>query len=568
MATNVPLERYKLDRSEQFDREKMAQSARQQDKKLAFAEKSAQKKMDRSERQAAGMMAYKGYKGTAGHIADGLDKHAAGMREDAKGRRKNGWEYAMEGLTEGLSTGLKMSAENEKIAKIMEYFKQTGDAAAQMNEYHEEKQQFQKSMEPSAQAAVSLAYSGKPYEVVDPVMRDLWNTTQANNKGLTGTYIGYVPNTSDIIVRDPEGNQQLVSLGEFAGKDYTKSQYEKSLLEQAEAVEARHQELQERKLSATEERNQIMGGNLDIRKTKMSDTQLGEFKEKHNASVNAEETINSMLEIAKRNPRVFSSYSSYVLDTGADANRLDYAYKQGLMSSQDKADIEQFNKAVNVLATDLAKGFTRQNMFLEKQLKNSIANITMEPQSVTKLLTKMKKNELFKRSQEMIKAGHNPYIAEGAEEMEEGGKKYLEDAEKADPLLMIDYHGKEFRVANEEQAQAIEKAKLGKRANPKSNDIVMVGKDGKEFSVTIPEQAEVLIKAGVATIKGAESTSPSNPITLTPEESQNAGKAVMPAKPANVPEGFILMVDPVSKVEQWIPPEEAEALEKLGAVRK
>lgn len=496
MVTNVPLERYKLDRSEQFDREKMAQSARQQDKKLAFAEKSAQKKMDRSERQAAGMMAYKGYKGTAGHIADGLDKHAAGMREDAKGRRKNGWEYAMEGLTEGLSTGLKMSAENEKIAKIMEYFKQTGDAAAQMNEYHEEKQQFQKSMEPSAQAAVSLAYSGKPYEVVDPVMRDLWNTTQANNKGLTGTYIGYVPNTSDIIVRDPEGNQQLVSLGEFAGKDYTKSQYEKSLLEQAEAVEARHQELQERKLSATERRNEIMEGGLDARLEAIGVRSAKDILPRALASHSVKVISEKIIKDAKEYPQIFGGAISAYMNTGGDAVALKLWADKSYTNPKDRDAAMRIAKSINqIKVADIKSLGGSGNLTVDKMIENMYPTLQYSPENFLEI-------------------------------MEEIHQK-------------ADYTEKIYRDALHGRSAA----HLG---------------ESFDRNTATPEPQ----------MKSAKSTSPSNPITLTPEESQNAGKAVMPAKPEGVPENYVLMYDPISGKEGFFSPEQAEIAQQNGAIRR
>ena len=329
--------------------------------KFSLSGKRDKEKLAAQNKQAAGMIAYKDYKGTSGHIAEGLDRYSADMKQGAQGRRKRGWEYALEGLTEGVSTGLKMSAEQEKISRVMGYFQQTGDAAAQMNQQYKDKAAFTGAMAAPAKAAVPLLYSGKPYEEVNPVLGDLWNSAKLNNSSLQGDYIGFIPNTPNIIVRGNDGKEQVVSLSQYAGDELVLDEYEKSLLQKAEKDYQAEGAFKARKLNATERRNDIMEGSLGARLEGLGIRSAKELLPRAVASADTKRLAGKIIKDAKANPQIFAGTMSALMSTAGDTGAFKLWLDTTFNSPKDRDAAMRIAKNINQIKISDAKSLGGSN---------------------------------------------------------------------------------------------------------------------------------------------------------------------------------------------------------------
>lgn len=216
-------------------------------------QESHKKKSAEENSRAAATIAYKDYKGYAGNIAEGLDQHLAASRADRKGRRKNTWEYATDGVTQGLSTGLKMVSEKEKVNNVMSYLTQVGDAAAQQNAWYEKEADFNKDMRDPARTSIDLMYSGRPYEEILADLKKIEEVAQANNPNFKGRLVSFTPN-STYTQWNVDGEQKIIDLRTFAGESHATAA-RKGWLERQSLAEGKNQAEREDRSIAARERN-------------------------------------------------------------------------------------------------------------------------------------------------------------------------------------------------------------------------------------------------------------------------------------------------------------------------
>lgn len=156
--------------------------------------------------------------GKNAHISGMLDDYRGGLRESGKGRSKNTWEYAMDGLTTGLSFGLK-KADSDSYKKVQEYFDANLANLQSQNKSNMAKEQERLKMEPYAMTALQLMNGEMPYEQVNQQLGSIWQQAQLENPKLKGSFVSYIPNSDMINVRSDDGQVNVVPMASFVGAD-------------------------------------------------------------------------------------------------------------------------------------------------------------------------------------------------------------------------------------------------------------------------------------------------------------------------------------------------------------
>src|SRR5690349_773874 len=129
----------------------------------------------------------------------------------------------------GAMKGLAYGARSQSIGQRKDQFDKYADSIGYMqevqrdlidrNQRHAEAEEELASIRPYAVAGLEISYSGMPYEQGNQSMRNLVEQVKLNNPNVKGDYVGYVPNTPIVNLRDENGNITAFSLSSIAGED-------------------------------------------------------------------------------------------------------------------------------------------------------------------------------------------------------------------------------------------------------------------------------------------------------------------------------------------------------------
>lgn len=129
------------------------------------------------------------------------------------------------GFSEGISTGYKMKSTNEKKEKynkynnVMSYLQKTQAEVTKQNQHYAEQEQRMETVKPFATGALEVAYSGMDYNQGNERMRNIIEQAKLADPSIKGDYLGYVPNSPIINMRDQNGNITAFSLSSLTGED-------------------------------------------------------------------------------------------------------------------------------------------------------------------------------------------------------------------------------------------------------------------------------------------------------------------------------------------------------------
>lgn len=141
------------------------------------------------------------------------------------GRGPRGVDALVSGLATGAKYGSKMQglglrkAELEKFNRVMDYFSSVNSEAEKINKRNLQKEETRDRLMPYALASLEMAYSGQPYEAVNDKIKNLYEQSQLSDPSIKGKYMGYIPNTPLINVRDENGKNMVFSLSQITGEE-------------------------------------------------------------------------------------------------------------------------------------------------------------------------------------------------------------------------------------------------------------------------------------------------------------------------------------------------------------
>jgi len=152
-------------------------------------------------------------------IAGALDKYNTDNAQSRRGRRPSGQEMAFDGLTSGLSTGLKIAESSDFVKKL-----QAIDASlSERLNYYDNRRKQKEAAEPFVLPAMEVMNSDMPYEQASPLLQQQFSSAQANGvPGLEGfSYAGFIPNSA-IVLGTKDGKTVPIDMSRFIDPEVAK----------------------------------------------------------------------------------------------------------------------------------------------------------------------------------------------------------------------------------------------------------------------------------------------------------------------------------------------------------
>lgn len=188
--------------------------------------------------------------------------------------KPRGIDALISGIATGAEYGSKMKGiglrkeELAKYNKVMDYFMAANMEAEKANKKNMEMEEKRQSLMPYGLAGMELSYSGMPYESVNEKMRNLFEQAQLNDPNIKGKYIGFIPNSPLLNIRDENGKDSVFSLAKIVGEDGVKRIQGDWVERQKMDVQQQGLKLQERGLGIQQQNANTSKGHLELEKAK------------------------------------------------------------------------------------------------------------------------------------------------------------------------------------------------------------------------------------------------------------------------------------------------------------
>lgn len=361
---------------------------------------------------------------------DGGDKAKmfSEIAKDFKGSDGGLLSSAASGIAEGFADGArsrdtKQKRDNfDKYDNVMNYFQKANNAAVERNQWYEEKEMEAEKIRPFATAGLEISYSGMDYQKGNEAMRNVMEQAKLSNPNIKGDYVGYVPNSPIVNMRDENGNITALSLSAIVGEDATKRVQGNYIDQQKINIE---REVAPMKYAAMEARTEAA-----IQRTKqMAQRTYEKAKEKYapkiEASAKVQVIASKMEKLIKENPGVFLDVYNAVWDSNEEEPSALRLLMQRFTNGKTAEAIKELGKNIYELKIGSIKGLSNPNRFADMVVAGTIPGRGMPDASVLKILKDI--DEKAKYEMELNKEYLNDI--QGAYDQEfGGGDKYSQMA--------------------------------------------------------------------------------------------------------------------------------------------
>jgi len=345
--------------------------------------------------------------------------------------KPRGIDALISGIATGAEYGSKQSGtakrtgENEKYNKVMDYFMASTMESERLLKDERAKQEKMAKLQPYGMGAMELSYSGQPYDVIDPKIRNLFDQAKLNDPSIKGTYIGHVPNSPLINIRDENGNDSVLSLTKLVGEDVAKMIQGNFIERQKLDAQQQGLQLQERglgiqqgrldlerqfapqkyeaaqsRIEETSRRNDIMEGRLDETGFKRIEAAKQKYIPKIEAAGKVEKVINKIRPIIEKHPEALQSVLNVVWNNDDDGiiTGTIKALAQQQTNNETAEAIAELGKYTNELKIGVIKGLSNPNQFVDQIVAGTIPGKNMPPKSFLKILDEMETNAQEERN--------------------------------------------------------------------------------------------------------------------------------------------------------------------------
>lgn len=318
-----------------------------------------------------------------------------GKSFSAPGDRPRGvWRNFGAGIAKGLEYGAKSQAIGEKkddfdkYENVMNYFQEVNNSAIEQNQWYENRERQLETIKPFAIGGLEVSYSGMDYGTGNERMRNIMEQAKLADPSIKGDYVGYIPNTPIVNMRDADGNITAFSLSSIVGEDVVKRVQGNYVDQQKLNIEKQYApikyDIQGKRIAETARRNDQADLKHDL---KLSET----IGKKIDASRAFLTIAPKMRDIVKNHPDIFQSAKDAVWRESKEPGYINNMIKdiQNKLEPDKVAALTTMTKYINQMTLDVTSGFSRPTMFIEKIGSKAVPNLDMNPQGFMKVLDEM-----------------------------------------------------------------------------------------------------------------------------------------------------------------------------------
>lgn len=299
------------------------------------------------------------------------------------------------GISKGVAYGSRSMATSEKKEKlgkhenVMKYLRESQAAITEQNQYYAEQEKKLETVKPFAIGGLEVAYSGMDYNTGNERMRNIIEQAKLADPSIKGDYIGYVPNSPIVNLRNEKGDIIAYSLSNLVGEDVVKRVQGNYISEQKMKTEQQYAPVKYQmmgdRLEETKRRNNQSALKQDI---KLSET-LGK---KIDSSREFLTIVPKMEKIVNEHPDIFQSAIDATWREASEPGFMTNMLKdvQNKWNPEKVAALTSMVKYINKMTLDVANGFARPNMFIEKIGSKAVPNLDMNPEGFKQVLQEMK----------------------------------------------------------------------------------------------------------------------------------------------------------------------------------
>jgi len=311
----------------------------------------------------------------------------------------------------------------EKYAKQTDYLQQVQAEALKQNQWHEQEERRMETVKPFAVGGLEIAYSDMDYNTGNERMRNVIEQAKLADPRIKGDYIGYVPNSPIINMRNENGEIVAFSLSNLVGEDITKRVQENYINTQKMKTEKQFAPIKyaamERRMDGTEERTRQMA-------QRTYEKSKEKYAPKIEAAAKVQVITNKMEKLIKDNPGVFLDVYNAVWDSNEEEPSALRLIMQNVTNGKTAEAIKELGKSIQELKIGSIKGLSNPNMFADKVVAGTIPGRGMPDASALRILKDI--NEKAKYEMELNKEYLNDI--KGAHDQKfDGGDKYAGMAE-------------------------------------------------------------------------------------------------------------------------------------------
>lgn len=330
-------------------------------------------------------------------------------------RGKRGSELVIDGVLNGLQYGMRSKEvagkkdQYSKMRNVLGYFEQVGQELQKQNQQNMQDEEERLQMEPTALTAIDLTYSGMPYEQTDAALRKLFETAKVNNSFVTEDYVGYIPNSSLILMRDENGEVFPADMRAMLRREDVESvqnNYNQRIGNDARMMGARASMMnaetnaayRPQELAMQQKRTDIAEQNANTRFEQLGLKSSKELMPRLQASETTIHLADSLIKDAQKNPDLFSSALSAWVNTKGDAGAFNLAV-QKMIGGKDRDAAQRITKNVRQLMLADAKSLGGQNnQTLDSWIQEAYPNIQYSQQNFIDIIEDVKRKAQFYRN--------------------------------------------------------------------------------------------------------------------------------------------------------------------------
>ena len=338
---------------------------------------------------------------------------------------KNGKPRGADALIAGLGAGLEHAyklkgigmrkEELKKYNDVMDYFMAVNTEAEKQQRELANREAQRKMLMPYATAGLELAYSGQPYDSVNERIRNLFEQVQMNDPAIKGKYMGFVPNSPMVLVRDDNGKNSVVSLSAIVGEDATKRVQQGWVDQQKAAVDQHRAEAAAYKDYAAGNKYNVeaeyMPQTVDLREREARTAEknamtrfealglrnVNELVPRLQAATVTAKLADDVLKDASKHPDIFNSVLSGWINTKGDAGAFSL-WMQKMIPAKDRDAYMRVAKNLNNLMLSEVKGIGGQNnMTIDAWIKEGTPNMQYSAQNIEYMIGQAKAKAEFYR---------------------------------------------------------------------------------------------------------------------------------------------------------------------------